>query len=182
MNLNELFTDTPIDEKQIWAKSGQKVVRKYRCTSGARKGRIVAKPGQCFAAPNIKARFNMKRTRARVGKKMVRLAKRTKRTNPASRRVKAMNRTAGTQMNINDLLKEYQSTKETAKVKRVVGNKIDIEDPDKPGVTTTVDTDKVNIDTDDQGNIEVKDKDTDTPAGRRKLRPGASVKFNNENK
>ena len=73
MNLNELFTDTPIDEKQIWAKSGQKVVRKYRCTSGARKGRIVAKPGQCFAAPNIKARFNMKRTRARVGKKMVRL-------------------------------------------------------------------------------------------------------------
>jgi hypothetical protein len=96
MNLNELFTDTPIDEKQIWAKSGQKVVRKYRCTSGARKGRIVAKPGQCFAAPNIKARFNMKRTRARVGKKMVRLAKRTKRTNPASRRVKAMNRTAGT--------------------------------------------------------------------------------------
>ena len=77
MNLNELFTDTPIDEKQIWAKSGQKVVRKYRCTSGARKGRIVAKPGQCFAAPNIKARFNMKRTRARVGKKMVRLARRS---------------------------------------------------------------------------------------------------------
>ena len=34
----------------------------------------------------------MKRTRARVGKKMVRLAKRTKRTNPASRRVKAMNK------------------------------------------------------------------------------------------
>ncbi len=85
-------------------------------------------------------------------------------------------------MNINDLLKEYQSTKETAKVKKVVGNKIDIEDPDKPGVTTTVDTDKVNIDTDDQGNIEVKDKETDTPAGRRKLRPGASVKFSNENK
>ena len=29
MNLNELFTDTPIDEKQIWAKSGQKVVGTY---------------------------------------------------------------------------------------------------------------------------------------------------------
>ena len=84
-------------------------------------------------------------------------------------------------MNINDLLKEYQSTKETAKVKRVVGNKIDIEDPDKPGVTTTVDTDKVNIDTDDQGNIEVKDK-SNKPGMKRQLRPGASVKFNNENK
>ena len=55
------------------------------------------------------------------------------------------------------MLKEYQSTKETAKVKKVVGNKIDIEDPDKPGVTTTVDTDKVNIDTDDQGNIIIRD-------------------------
>ena len=122
MNLNELFTDTPIDEKQIWAKSGQKVVRKYRCTSGARKGRIVAKPGNCFAAPNIKARFNMKRTRARVGKKMVR------------------------------------------------------------GVTTTVDTDQVDIDTDDKGDIEIKNKDASKPNNKRQLRPGASVKFNNENK
>lgn len=84
-------------------------------------------------------------------------------------------------MNIQDLLKEYQSTKETAKVKRVAGNKIDIEDPEKPGVTTTVDTDQVDIDTDDQGNIEVKDK-TNKPGMKRQLRPGASVKFNNENK
>ena len=84
-------------------------------------------------------------------------------------------------MNIQDLLKEYQSTKETAKVKRVAGNKIDIEDPEKPGVTTTVDTDQVDIDTDEQGNIEVKDK-TNKPGMQRQLRPGASVKFSNENK
>lgn len=39
----------PLDEKQIWARRGKSVVRKYRCTSGVRKGRIVAKMQQCFA-------------------------------------------------------------------------------------------------------------------------------------
>ena len=84
-------------------------------------------------------------------------------------------------MNINDLINEYNGNGGTAKIKKVAGNKIDIEDPDKPGVTTTVDTDKVDIDTDDQGNIEVKDK-SNKPGMKRQLRPGASVKFNNENK
>ena len=69
-----------------------------------------------------------------------------------------------------------------AKIKKVAGNKIDIEDPNKPGVTTTVDTDKVDIDTDDKGDIEIKDKETNKPNTKRQLRPGASVKFNNENK
>ena len=41
-----------IDEKQIWARSGKKVVRKYRCTAGRRKGRIVKQMAQCFAAPD----------------------------------------------------------------------------------------------------------------------------------
>ena len=85
-------------------------------------------------------------------------------------------------MNINNLLKEYQSTKETAKVKKVAGNKIDIEDPEKPGVTTTVDTDKVDIDTDDKGNIEVKAKNPKMGNAKREYRPGASVTFKNENK
>jgi hypothetical protein len=83
---------SPLEEKQIWARSGQKVVRKYRCTSGARKGRIVAKIGQCFAAPNVAAKIRMKRTKARLGGKMARKARRTKRVNPASRRVQALNK------------------------------------------------------------------------------------------
>ena len=33
----------------IFGKTGGKVVRKFRCTSGSRKGRIVAKPGTCTA-------------------------------------------------------------------------------------------------------------------------------------
>ena len=53
-----------LTEKQIWARSGKKVVRKYRCTVGRRKGRIVKKMSQCFAAPNMKARLTLKRTRA----------------------------------------------------------------------------------------------------------------------
>ena len=85
-------------------------------------------------------------------------------------------------MNINDLIKEYNGNGGNAKVKRVAGNKIDIEDPDKPGVTTTVDTDQVDIDTDDKGDIEIKNKDANEPNNKRQLRPGASVKFNNENK
>ena len=76
----------------IFGKSGNKVVRKYRCTSGSRKGRIVAKMAQCFAPPDMKKKMSMKRTRARLGGKMMRKARRTKRNNPASRRVQAMNK------------------------------------------------------------------------------------------
>lgn len=81
-----------IIEKQIWARSGQKVVRKYRCSSGQRKGRIVSKIGQCFAAPNVKAKIRMKKTRARLGSRMARKARRTKRINPASIRVQKLNK------------------------------------------------------------------------------------------
>lgn len=82
----------PLDEKQIWARRGNKVVRKYRCTSGSRKNRIVAKPAQCFAAPDVKKRVKMKQTKARLGSRMVRKARKTKKYNPASRRVQALNK------------------------------------------------------------------------------------------
>ena len=91
MLLREFFIDQ-IEEGQTWARSGMKVVRKYRCTSGPRKNRIVSKIGQCFAAPDVKKRVQLKRIKARLGKRLARKAKRTKRINPASRRVQAMNR------------------------------------------------------------------------------------------
>ena len=84
---------SPLGEKQVWARSGQKkVVRKYRCMGGQRKGRVVAKMTQCYAPMDIKKRATMKKTRARLSKKMARKAKRTKRLNPASRRVASLNR------------------------------------------------------------------------------------------
>ena len=81
-----------ITEKQVWGRRGTKLVRKYRCTSGARKGRTVAKMSQCFAAPNIKKKTQMKKVRARLGAKMARKAKRTKRMNPASKLVAKLNK------------------------------------------------------------------------------------------
>ena len=83
-----------VNERQVWAKSGQKVVRKYRCMSGKRKGRVVKQPSQCFAAPDVKKRITLKKTKARLGARMTRKAKRTKRTNPASKRVAQMNRSS----------------------------------------------------------------------------------------
>lgn len=94
MLLREFFIESisDLEEGQTWARSGKKVVRKYRCSSGPRKNRIVATIAQCFAAPDAKKRALFKRTKARLGKRMARKAKRTKRVNPASRRVQSMNR------------------------------------------------------------------------------------------
>lgn len=91
MLLREFFIDQ-IVEKQVWARSGKKVVRKYRCTAGMRKNRVVAQVSQCFAAPDTQKRALFKRTKARLGTRMARKAKRTKRINPASRRVQSLNK------------------------------------------------------------------------------------------
>ena len=90
MQINEITSD--LAEKQIWGRRGKKLVRKYRCTMGGRKGRIVATPSQCFASPNVKAKMTMKRTRARLGTRMARKARRTKRINPASVALKRLNK------------------------------------------------------------------------------------------
>ena len=80
-----------IPEAMAWAKRGNKVVRKFRCAGGKRHGRVVSSPQQCFAAPDIKKRMKLKITKARLGARMIRKSKKTKRVNPASRRVAALN-------------------------------------------------------------------------------------------
>ena len=90
MRLLELFND--LTEKQIWGRTGKKLVRKYRCMGGKRHGRIVSNPAQCFAPPNIQQKIRMKITRKKLGKRMAMRSKRTKRTNPASRALKHLNR------------------------------------------------------------------------------------------
>jgi len=91
MLLRELFNNDT-NEGLAWAKRGNTVVRKFRCTSGPRKGRIVKDLGQCSAAPDIAKRHRLKVTKARLGGRMSRKAKKTKRINPASLRVKALNK------------------------------------------------------------------------------------------
>ena len=90
MLLVELFNN--LTEKQIWGRKGKTQVRKYRCMGGKRHGRIVSNPAQCFAPPNIQQKIRMKITRKKLGKRMAMRSKRTKRTNPASRALKFLNK------------------------------------------------------------------------------------------
>lgn len=92
MFVRELILDS-VDEgaTPIFGKTGNKVVRKYRCTSGSRKGRIVAKPGTCTAPKNVKAMTTMKKTRRSKGATVSIKSNRTKRTSPASQKLKRLN-------------------------------------------------------------------------------------------
>ena len=55
MNLNEFTSEEPVVEAQlVWARKGTKLVRKYRCSVGQRKGRVVSDPAQCSKPIDIK--------------------------------------------------------------------------------------------------------------------------------
>ena len=62
------------------------------------------------------------------------------------------------------------------RVKRVAGKNITIDDPANPGVTTTIDSDQVDIDTDEDGNVTIQKKGSkkDT-ASDDAVKPGAKV-------
>lgn len=90
MLLREVFE--PLDEKQVWARSGKRVVRKYRCSGGRRHGRVVSNMSQCYAPLDIAQSLRFKRTKKKVGSRMARKAKRTKRVSSTSIRVRNLNR------------------------------------------------------------------------------------------
>ena len=94
MQLNEFFKPNSFiaETKLVWARRGQKIVRKYRCTFGRRKGRVVANMSQCSAPLDIKKRFTLRRTKARMGSRIQRKIQRTKKINPASKRVQRLNK------------------------------------------------------------------------------------------
>lgn len=77
--------------RTIWSRSGGKQVRKYRCTSGVRKGRIVARAATCNKPINQKAKLTLKKTKYKTPNKIKINTKKTKRSNPASRRLKRIN-------------------------------------------------------------------------------------------
>lgn len=88
MILRELFEAATI----VWGKSGSKMVRKYRCTSGQRKGRVVAKASTCSAPINVSKSANFKKTRRKLAAPMAIKSNRTKRAYKVSRRVKRLNK------------------------------------------------------------------------------------------
>jgi hypothetical protein len=92
MQLTELFESAVTEAKMVWARKGKQIARKFRCTVGNRKGRVVSNPSQCFAPVDLKKRYTLKRTKARHGAKMARKAKRTKKFSAASRMVRQLNK------------------------------------------------------------------------------------------
>ena len=69
-----------------------KVTRKFRCTSGPRKGRIVAQLSTCHAPVNVQAKKTMTVTRTRAPAKAAFHAKITKKGSGVSRAVKVKNK------------------------------------------------------------------------------------------
>lgn len=91
----ELFEHNVIlteSAKRIWARKGRKVIKKFRCTTGRKKGRIVNTPADCGTIVDLKKRQQFKRVKAQKGERIKRKTLRTKKYNPASLRVQKMNK------------------------------------------------------------------------------------------
>lgn len=91
MQLAEVYDDV-FEAKLVYARKGKQIVRKYRCGSGRLKGKTVSSPSACFKPVDIKKRFTLARTKAKMGARLKRKSAMTKRMNPASRRLKTLNR------------------------------------------------------------------------------------------
>ena len=76
----------------------------------------------------------------------------------------------------NKVLLDYitKEQEKRMKVSKVQGDNVEIEDPDNPGMKTTIDTKKVDLDQDEQGNIKV-DKKTNNPAKKVQVKPGQQI-------
>ena len=74
MILEEITKDIIVENRMVWRKMGNKVVRAVRCTSGRRKGRVVSTASQCSAPINMKKRLTLKKTKAKFGSRMKRKA------------------------------------------------------------------------------------------------------------
>ena len=79
---------------QIRGRNKGKLVRKYRCTSGQRKGRIVAKPSTCAAQKKVSSALNIKRAKARRGSVMKVKTGRIKRAGGLTKRLTTANKPA----------------------------------------------------------------------------------------
>lgn len=110
MNLEELFESSEI----AFGKKGDEIVRKYRCLSGPRKGRLVNNPSDCDKRVDIEKRLRFRKLLTKFGKKFARIAKRTKRINPTSKKLQARNKALreanilGSSIHLNKIPKKYR--------------------------------------------------------------------------
>jgi hypothetical protein len=89
MRVAELLTEGAL---QIMGRKGNKLVRKYRCTAGSRKGRIVADPATCNKPKRVKSSINIKKAKARRGSAMKVASARTKRARGTTQRLTRINK------------------------------------------------------------------------------------------
>jgi hypothetical protein len=75
-----------------WGRKGNKTVRKYRCTYGPRKGRVMSSPAACNKPIDIQKSVTLKQTKQKKGGSMKVKSKLTKRSNSASLRLKKLNK------------------------------------------------------------------------------------------
>ena len=62
------FSDSKIVEAQmVWKRKGNSLARKFRCSVGARAGRVVSDPSQCNKPIDIKKRMTLAKTKAKMG-------------------------------------------------------------------------------------------------------------------
>ena len=71
---------------QVCSKSDKTSVRKYTCSSGVRKGRVMASPAACSKPLDIKKSKSFKQTRSTKAPTMKFKSKIAKKSNPASNR------------------------------------------------------------------------------------------------
>lgn len=90
MKITEIVAESVV---QIWSRSkGGQMVRKYRCTSGPRKGRIVANPATCTQPKKFSSMLAIKKAKARRGSSMNIKRSFTKRTHGSSMRLGRLNK------------------------------------------------------------------------------------------
>ena len=77
-------------------------------------------------------------------------------------------------MNIHNLF-EIGGTAQTGKIKKVAGNKITVQHDNNPGIETTVDVSKMDIDTSDPNKPTVKPKKSGPQNSNNKLKPGQQL-------
>ena len=87
MRASEFITE----HEMVFSRTGNKLKTKWRCTSGTRKGRVVGNAKDCDTPIDQKKRAQMKVTRKTKSKVAARKSKKTKRVNPASKKLKTLN-------------------------------------------------------------------------------------------
>ena len=81
-----------VEAKIVWARSGTRIKRKVRCTTGLKKGRVVSAASACSKRIDIKKRIRFKRLKAKLKTRFKMRSRRTKKFNQVSRRVARMNK------------------------------------------------------------------------------------------